>query len=195
MNAVRNGKIDGWPQELVTAYVDSGSNVDLDYEKFLVITHLMDSTQRSREDCIAKLKELDFSDAMIKGHIGALSGGWQMKLRLCLAVLLNPDIYLLDEVSVLRESPRFVSRACLVPLWCACVLVFFSLLTRNVILALLRLLLLLLRYVAHEPFVVFGRGMDYQLPHGPGAPDRRGGLARHELFGECLYRCDSLRTA
>ena len=34
---------------------------------------------------------------MMDGTIGELSGGWQMKLRLAKAVLVNADILLLDE--------------------------------------------------------------------------------------------------
>jgi len=97
MNAMRNGKIDGWPAHLTTAYVDSGSNVDPAYEARLVLPDLMETTGRTKEECIAKLKELEFTDEMISGTIGALSGGWSMKLRLIRAVLLEPDIYLLDE--------------------------------------------------------------------------------------------------
>lgn len=97
MNAISNGKIDGWPHHLTTAYVDSGSNVDPAYERQNVMQHLLDSTKRTREECIEKMKELDFTEEMMEGEIGALSGGWQMKLRLIRAVLINPDIYLLDE--------------------------------------------------------------------------------------------------
>lgn len=97
MNAITNGKLEGWPQHLKTAYVDSGSNVDPAYERQNVIEHLTRDTKRSEEECIAKMKELDFADSMIKGTIGALSGGWQMKLRLIRAILMDPDIFLLDE--------------------------------------------------------------------------------------------------
>lgn len=97
MSAINNGKLEGWPAHLKTAYVDSGSNVDPNYELQPIVQHLMDSTNRSKEDCISKLEELDFKPAMITGTIGELSGGWQMKLRLIRAVLLEPDIYLLDE--------------------------------------------------------------------------------------------------
>ena len=34
---------------------------------------------------------------MMKGTIGELSGGWQMKLRLAKAVLIDADILLMDE--------------------------------------------------------------------------------------------------
>ena len=97
MNAINNNKIEGWPKELVTAYVDSGSNVDPAYEALIVIDHLVESTGKSKEDCAAKLQELEFTTPMMEGNIGSLSGGWQMKLRLARAVLIDPDIYLLDE--------------------------------------------------------------------------------------------------
>ena len=97
MNAINNGKLEGWPQHLKTAYVDSGSNVDLDYETQNVLKHLMEDTKKTEDIIIAKMKELDFTDQMIKGTIGALSGGWQMKLRLIRAILMEPDIFLLDE--------------------------------------------------------------------------------------------------
>jgi elongation factor 3 len=97
MNAINTGKLEGWPQHLVTAYVDSGSNVDPAFENNNVMEHLLNDTKRSEEDCIAKMKELDFTDEMMTGTIGALSGGWQMKLRLIRAILIDPDIYLLDE--------------------------------------------------------------------------------------------------
>jgi elongation factor 3 len=43
------------------------------------------------------LGQLKFTDIMMDGTIGELSGGWQMKLRLAKAVLVNADILLLDE--------------------------------------------------------------------------------------------------
>jgi len=97
MNAINNGKLEGWPQHLKTAYVDSGSNVDPAYEAQNVMKHLIEDTKKSEEIITNKLKELDFTDQMMNGTIGALSGGWQMKLRLVRAILMDPDIFLLDE--------------------------------------------------------------------------------------------------
>lgn len=97
MNAINNGKLEGWPQHLKTAYVDSGSNVDPAYERQNVLKHLIEDTKKTEDIIIAKMKELDFTDQMINGTIGALSGGWQMKLRLIRAILMDPDIFLLDE--------------------------------------------------------------------------------------------------
>jgi len=92
MNAIKNGKIDDWPSNLVTAYVDSGSNIDPEYEKQIVISHIVESTNKTKGECVKKLQELDFTDEMLNGTIGALSGGWQMKMRLVRAVLQEPDI-------------------------------------------------------------------------------------------------------
>lgn len=97
MNAINNGKLDGWPSHLTCAYVDSGSNVDPAYEAQNVMDHVMASTKRTKEDCIQKMKEQEFTASMMEGQIGELSGGWQMKLRLIRAILMDPDIYLLDE--------------------------------------------------------------------------------------------------
>jgi elongation factor 3 len=97
MTAINNGKLEGWPMHLRTEYVDSGSNVDPVYEAKIVFDHLVSSTGKSEEECENMLKQLKFTDTMMKGTIGELSGGWQMKLRLAKAVLIDADILLLDE--------------------------------------------------------------------------------------------------
>lgn len=97
MNAINNGKLEGWPTDLRTMYVDSGSNVDPVHEAKNVMTELLTSTNKSEEECKAILTTLKFTPTMIEGTIGELSGGWQMKLRLATAVLVDADILLLDE--------------------------------------------------------------------------------------------------
>lgn len=97
MNAINNGKLEGWPENLQTEYVDSGSNVDPVHEAKNVFQHLMNDTGRSEQDCRSILEELKFTEVMMKGTIGELSGGWQMKLRLAKAVLIDADILLLGE--------------------------------------------------------------------------------------------------
>jgi len=97
MSAINNGKLDGWPHHLKTHYVDSGSNVDPVYEARNVLDDLMEVTTKPKSDCIAMMQVLKFTDAMMNGTIGALSGGWQMKLRLVTAVLMDADILLMDE--------------------------------------------------------------------------------------------------
>jgi elongation factor 3 len=98
MNAINGGKLEGWPSELLTEYVDSGSNVDPVHEAKIVFDHLLAVTKKSREECVSLLQDqLKFTNVMMSGSIGELSGGWQMKLRLAQAVLINADILLLDE--------------------------------------------------------------------------------------------------
>ena len=103
MNAINNGKLEGWPSHLKTEYVDSGSNVDPVHEAKHVFKHLLAATGRPEADCKAMLDQLKFTDKMMDGTIGELSGGWQMKLRLATAVLVDADILLLDEVSAVCE--------------------------------------------------------------------------------------------
>lgn len=97
MNAINNGKLEGWPVDLKTEYVDSGSNVDPIQEAKIVCTHLQNTTSKTEEECKTMLQQLKFTPDMMKGSIGELSGGWQMKLRLAQAVLIDADILLMDE--------------------------------------------------------------------------------------------------
>ena len=97
MNAINNGKLDGWPVELRTEYVDSGSNVDPVHEAKIALRHLTEVTDKGEDACRAMLSGLKFTRVMMDGTIGELSGGWQMKLRLAQAVLVDADILLLDE--------------------------------------------------------------------------------------------------
>lgn len=98
MTAINNGKLDGWPFHLRTEYVDSGSNVDPVHEAKVVMEELTSTTGKTPEEVKKILVEqLKFTDTMMHGTIGELSGGWQMKLRLAKAVLIDADILLLDE--------------------------------------------------------------------------------------------------
>ena len=63
MNAIHTGKIDGWPTHLVSAYVDSGSNVDPVYLQQNVLQYVVSATSgtMTTEEVSNKLKnELDF---------------------------------------------------------------------------------------------------------------------------------------
>ena len=78
--------------------MDSGSNVDPNHEAKIVMKQLTSSTGKPLEECRGMLKQLKFTQDMMDGTIGELSGGWQMKLRLAEMVLVNADILLLGEL-------------------------------------------------------------------------------------------------
>jgi hypothetical protein len=84
MNAINNGKLEGWPSELITHYVDSGSNVDNDFESRNVLKHLAEG--KTEEEAMGLFNQLNFTAEMLANPIGELSGGWQMKVRLLLVM-------------------------------------------------------------------------------------------------------------
>ena len=70
MTAINNGKLEGWPLQLSTEYVDSGSNVDPVHEAKNVMNHLVTSTKKTKEECTKMLEMLKFTDKMMTGSIG-----------------------------------------------------------------------------------------------------------------------------
>ena len=53
----------------------------------------------SREQIKSQLTEVGFDEERQAQIVGALSGGWKMRLELARAMLYNADLLLLDEVS------------------------------------------------------------------------------------------------
>ncbi|KAI8379204.1 armadillo-type protein [Radiomyces spectabilis] len=101
MRAIANEQVDGFPpkSELKTVYVEhdiDGSEADTPLVDFIISSEGVETKDR---DQVAKiLREYGFSEEMVnKMPIGALSGGWKMKLALARAMLMNADILLLDE--------------------------------------------------------------------------------------------------
>ncbi|KAI0164599.1 armadillo-type protein [Xylariaceae sp. FL1272] len=102
MRAINNEQVEGFPKqsEVKTVFVEH--DLDSADTEMTTIDWTMKKLQEanvnsSRDEVISRLDEFGFTDAMIKGEITALSGGWKMKLALCRAVFEAPDILLLDE--------------------------------------------------------------------------------------------------
>ncbi|KAH7376828.1 elongation factor 3 [Plectosphaerella cucumerina] len=102
MRAINNEQVEGFPKqsEVKTVFVEH----DLDSADTEMTTiewtmkKLADANIDTPEESVRKtLDDFGFTPAMVNGEIGALSGGWKMKLALCRAVFAAPDILLLDE--------------------------------------------------------------------------------------------------
>jgi len=105
MRAIANGKIDGFPPatELRTVFVETdiqGELSDLSVLDYMFADEILKNENISKEEMSKTLNSVGFHDkspANITTMVGALSGGWKMKLALARAMLLKADILLLDE--------------------------------------------------------------------------------------------------
>ena len=100
MRSISLGKVEGFPSQdqLRTVFVEhslQGEDGDLS-----VIDYLAGDARLGDLDKVAiaaALKEVGFDDYRQNQPVGALSGGWKMKLELARAILMKADILLLDE--------------------------------------------------------------------------------------------------
>jgi elongation factor 3 len=102
LRAISNGQLEGFPSkdEVRTVYVDSTIKVeDADFTVKDFVMHDPDVVSGGADEATAieTLKALGFTDVMLAGVVGRLSGGWRCKLALARAQLSRSDIYLLDE--------------------------------------------------------------------------------------------------
>lgn len=99
MRAITNGQVEGFPSpdEVRTFYVEhdiDGSEEDTSVFEFIVSDKRILATPEEIKETLASV---GFSDERQAQSIGALSGGWKMKLALARAMLFKADILLLDE--------------------------------------------------------------------------------------------------
>ncbi|KAJ3270694.1 hypothetical protein HDV01_007518 [Terramyces sp. JEL0728] len=100
MRAISKGKVDGFPSQdiLRTAFVEhtlQGEEGNLSVVDFLASDPGL--KELSKGDVKSALFEVGFDEDRQAQPVGALSGGWKMKLELARAMLLKADILLLDE--------------------------------------------------------------------------------------------------
>jgi elongation factor 3 len=98
MRAITNGQVEGFPSpdEVRTFYVEhdiDGSEEDTSVLQFILTTSASWSDKRRSSRPLLPSVSL----MSVRQAIGALSGGWKMKLALASAMLFKADILLLDE--------------------------------------------------------------------------------------------------
>jgi len=93
------GTVDNFPppEEMKCVLVAVENVNSADPELSVIEFVAKDSPNATREEIVTELKKVDFTDQYINGILGALSGGWKMKLALASAMLQKADILLLDE--------------------------------------------------------------------------------------------------
>ncbi|KAJ9114949.1 hypothetical protein QFC20_001324 [Naganishia adeliensis] len=99
MNAIVNGQVEGFPDPSVvrTFYVQhdiDGSEAEISVVDWVLADKRLLATP---SEIVKTLLEVGFDEDKQKVPIGALSGGWKMKLALARAILFKADILLLDE--------------------------------------------------------------------------------------------------
>lgn len=107
MRAIAKGKVDGFPtsDELKCVFVEhalQGEEAHLPVIDFLAADPGLSGS--TRDEIAATLLDVGFTDDRQIQPVGALSGGWKMKLELARAMLLQADILLLDEPTVLFDG-------------------------------------------------------------------------------------------
>ncbi len=97
---IGNGAIEAMPTHLKCVYVqheDARDDKGVAMIDELLLEKDLEGVNVTREDAIAALKKIAFTDEMISSPRSSLSGGWKMKLIMTKAVLAQADILLLDE--------------------------------------------------------------------------------------------------
>jgi len=102
MKAISRGQLDGFPpgDQLKTVYVEhdiQASLADFHVPDYVAEDPLIKSMGVTRDQVVAALTSVGFTDDLLAKLITEISGGWKMKLALARAMLLKADILLLDE--------------------------------------------------------------------------------------------------
>jgi elongation factor 3 len=96
------GTVEGLPSHLRTIYVqhdDPSDDAGVTVIDEIMTNKYVIEANTTKNEAIAALKEINFTDTMLNSPRSDLSGGWKMKLLIIRAMLSKANVLLLDEVS------------------------------------------------------------------------------------------------
>ena len=105
MRSIAEGKLEGFPSkdELRTCFVEhkmQGEEGDMDIVSYISKSLIREGYEAEGSDTRKVqevLESVGFEKERFGQNVGALSGGWKMKLALAEAMLMKADVLLLDE--------------------------------------------------------------------------------------------------
>merc|ERR1719359_1854541 len=98
MRSIAADLVEGFPKEIRSVYVEcdvSATDADKICWQFIQEDPMLNN--KTEEEVVSMMRSCSFTDVLIYGPVGSLSGGWRMRLALSRAMLKAPELLLLDE--------------------------------------------------------------------------------------------------